>query len=133
MKYKKTHYGINQVPGVKTPCPNHFHYCYPDYVDAGVPFPEGPLHEDGDECPDCGATSMPGGVVTKAFKAEYERRLAEGICLTSRGGKFECSRKVPAKTLAGGSCICPRCEDAELREEARCEALASARYEEDYR
>jgi hypothetical protein len=97
--------GINQALGVATPCYDHWHCCAPDKVDHGC----GEAYPAVDSvCPTCGAISMPGAAVTPAYHAERQRRLAESICLRTRGGRFLCDRKVSATIRAAGTCLCAR-------------------------
>lgn len=126
--YGKFHYGINQVSGTKTPCPDTFHYCWPDYDDV-LGAPENPtLAGTGDVCPTCEAVNMTGTAVTKAFAVEYKKRLADGVCLSSRSGKF-----LHSNPAIPGNGICKACEKADLEHEAYCERREAERLELDYR
>lgn len=125
--------GIIQAPGGK--CADHWHCCGPDQIDHGCnPGPEcratdAQPHGLGavdSTCPSCGAVMMSGGAVWPAFAAEYKRRLAESICLRSRGGKFLCDRKVKPALRALGACICAVHDRQSARQVARAE---SAEYE----
>ena len=91
--------GSNQVPGGN--CANPFHLTA---VDAGFDPEVIPARDS--TCPSCKAVMMPGSAVTPEFYVEYTRRLAAGICLASRGGRFIHARKASTKALAKGACLC---------------------------
>ena len=75
------------------------------------------------------------------WRAEYDRRAAEGICCTMtscekpmvdfpyaaavESYRFPCDRVLSAVT--GDSTICARCENEQDTEEGRCDGLAARR------